>query len=258
MPPSMVDRPTGLRYGKFMKLIFPRMLFLLWVTGCATSPPAPFHPETLGNQALLGVLVEPSTPEDTAVQAARVLRQRSLLPAEVSRIVDALPGARSETLRQEMLGVVVAKKATEHYAGLVGRIGEAPSAESAAAYLHSARALLPKSPRLRDDLRQVALHDPRPLLRTEAARFLVSDFPKDAAAVFCEALASETSATLATFLAEYLAARGGTECLELLTDISNDLERPYTPDDFLGPSFGAESVRAAAVRGVERLRRERQ
>ena len=90
--------------------------------------------------------------------------------------------------------------------------------------------------------------------RARAARLIANAFPEYAERLFIKALETETSASAATLMCEFLAQQGTDKSLPVLDEIANNVTRVYQPDRHLDVKTTAESVRAAAVRGVERLR----
>jgi len=89
--------------------------------------------------------------------------------------------------------------------------------------------------------------------RARAAKLVATTFPEYAERLFVRALEKETSASAATLMCEFLAQKGSAACLPTLEEIANNVTQKYKADKHLGIKTDAESVRAAAVRGVERL-----
>jgi hypothetical protein len=232
----------------------PTLLLCILFSGCALlRPKNPFDPSTLGTQALVDLVASPDTREKVVTASLRELSARNLSPQEASTLSASLP-TQKQDVRWEILSMLIAKKMTHLYPEMITRSRETADTLTAVAYLHTASALMPASPLLRNDLGTFLLEGGSPELRVHAAKFLVERFPREAEHFFIQALEKENSATVATYMTMFLAEKGTAESLPLLTRLSNDLDRRFTDDKLLGPACNTETVRAAAVRGVERLR----
>lgn len=215
-----------------------------------------FDPETWGTRALISVLHDPQRSVEDAQKAAKALADRRMGEEDGRYLMEAAMQHPSEEVKLEILTTIGARGLRYLYPILMAFVAEAASPPIAVRALDAGVALASGDPELYQDLSRLLLTAEKPEVRVRAGMQLTKRFPFESEPVFIEALEDEVSASVAAMMTEYLALKGTRKSLPVLEDVSNDIQRVYLEDDFLGKTFTAESVRGGAVKAVQRLRGE--
>lgn len=213
-----------------------------------------YDPSTYGTAALMETIGSTESTTGDSEGAAKELAKRKLSKTDGQTMLGLLKDQKNRKTRLALLRTMAAQNMTYLRDDLVAYVPTAPDAETATEAAMTVVALTADSAAAFDFAKTTLLTGAFPQLRARAARLLAGSFPTEAESLFIQALDKETSASAATFMCEFLAQKGGSASFEILDKIGNDVTRPYQTDEFLGVKTTAETVRAAAVRGAERLR----
>lgn len=233
-------------------------LVSLLVSSCSTvsnlvGKPT-YDPASYGTGALIDTIQSPESNSTDAAAAAKQLAQRNLSEAEGRELMDTLLALKNWKVRVALLQTMATKQMTYLREDLAAYAMEAPDSESAVEAAVTVVALTSDQLAAAKFAGKLLLQGTYPAQRARAARLIANTFPEYAEKLFIKALEKETSASAATLMCEYLAQKGGSASLPVLDGIANDVTRIYQTDNFLDVKTTSESVRAAAVRGAERLR----
>ncbi len=213
-----------------------------------------YDPASYGTAALIETASSPKSVTSDAVAAARQLSKRNLTEEDGAKLLDALLTQRNWKVRVALLETMANKQMTYLRDELAEYALEAPDPETAVQAGVTVMALTSdqeKALKFASGLLSKGLY---PAQRARAARLIANAFPEYAEPLFIKALEDETSASAATLMCEYLAQKGTENSFPVLEEIANNVTRIYQTDKYLDVKTTSESVRAAAVRGVERLR----
>ncbi len=233
---------------------------VLGLCSCATvrniTGKPSFDPASYGTTALIQTVRSPSSNSSDATAAARQLARRAMTEQEGRELMAALRRLKHGKARVAVLETMASLNMTYLREELVEYAQNPPDSASAVAAASTVVALT-DSPR--DVLRfaaDILINGSFPAQRARSARLVATGFPEYAERLFIRALDKETSASAATLMSEFLAQKGTDRSLSILTEIANNVNRRYQADNHLGVKTDADSVRSAAVRGVERIRVE--
>lgn len=238
------------------------LLFPLFLASCTLLKPQPkvtkptYEPATYGTGALISVLLDPETVEPDAMLAAQTLAERRMGKEDGQSLMDAVRMQPYEQVRLEVLNTIGSHQLSYLYPQLMAYVLEAEDPQTAVRSLDAASSVLRKDKPLFEDLSRLLLTAEKPEVRARAGMQLTKRFPYEAEPVLVKALADEQSATVAAMITEYLSLKGTRRSLAVLEQISNDINRVFVEDHFLGKQFTAESVRGGAVQAVQRLRED--
>lgn len=245
-----------------MKTVF---LFLLFGLSACQSPMfsrskpeegPTYDPETFGTRALISILHDPLRSKEDALLAVETLNEREMGREDGVFLMRAAMEHPSEEVKLQILTAIGRQRLRYLYPVLMSFVGEATSAQIAVRALDAAVAVSREDKVLYRDLSRLILTAERAEVRARAGVQLTKRFPFESEEVFVEALEDEASASVASMMTEYLAMKGTRLSLPILEEISNDIERVYATDEFMGKSFTSESVRGGAVQAVQRLRKK--
>jgi hypothetical protein len=232
-------------------------LCALSLSACATMNDlvgkSSYDPASYGTKALLSMVASADSTASDAAAAAKELANRRLTEEEGRQLFQALQAQPKEKVRVAILKTIAAKQLDYLREPVVAYALKAPDEDTAVEAAVTAIALTTEQ---EDALKSAAgflLKGKFPAQRARAAKLVATTFPEYAERLFVRALEKETSASAATLMCEFLAQKGSPACLPTLESIANDVGRKYEADKWLGVKTDSESVRAAAVRGVERL-----
>lgn len=212
-----------------------------------------YDPASYGTKALLSTVGNPDSTSSDATAAARELVNRRLTEDEGRQLFDALQKQSNEKVRVAVLRTISAKQLTYLRSSVASYALKAPDEDSGVEASVTAIALTSEPADALKTAAAFLLKGPYAAQRARAARLVATSFPEYAERLFVKALPTETSASAATLMCEFLAQKGSRACLPTLEEIANNVTKKYKADKHLGVKTDAESVRAAAVRGVERL-----
>ena len=232
---------------------------LPWLTSCASMSSmigkTTYDPASYGTTALIETASSPKSVTSDAVAAARQLAKRNLTEADGAKLMDALLSQKNWKVRVALLQTMAEKQMTYLRDSLAEYALEAPDAETAVAAGVTVMALTADQVEALKFVGGLLLKGTYAAQRARAARVIANAFPEYAERLFIKALETETSASAATLMCEFLAQKGTEKSLPVLDGIANDVARIYQADKYLdNVKTTSESVRAAAVRGAERLR----
>jgi hypothetical protein len=216
-----------------------------------------YDPETYGTGALIEVLLEPKRSEADAMLAARTLAGRSMGKPDGMALMRAVRIQPYEQVRLEVLNTIGTHQLSYLYPHLMSYVLEAEEPQTAVRALDAAASILKQDDPLYEDLSRLLLTAQKPEIRARAGMQLTKRFPYEAEPELIKSLETETSASVAAMLTEYLSQKGTKASLPVLETVSNDINRVYVEDSFLGKTFTADAVRGGAVKGVQRLRGDR-
>ena len=237
------------------------MACALLLTSCATMTAnmtnlvgkSSYDPSSYGTKALLATVANPDSTSSDATAAAKELVNRRLTEEDGQQLFAALQKQSKEKVRVEILRTIAAKQLTYLRPSVASYALKAPDEESGVEASVTAIALTSEPADALKTAAAFLLKGPYAAQRARAARLVATSFPEYAERLFVKALDKETSASAATLMCEFLAQKGSRACLPTLEEIANNVTQKYKADKHLGVKTDAESVRAAAVRGVERL-----
>ncbi|HOR77705.1 MAG TPA: hypothetical protein PLG04_02725 [Anaerolineaceae bacterium] len=214
-----------------------------------------YDPASYGTAALIETASSPKSVTSDAVAAARQLAKRNLTEEEGLKLRDALLAQGNWKVRVALLQTMAEKQMTYLRDDLAEYAMEAPDAETAVQAGVTVMALTSDQEKALKFAGTLLIKGLYPAQRARAARLIANTFPEYAERLFIKALEDETSASAATLMCEFLAQKGTEKSLPVLDGIANDVARIYQADKYLdNVKTTSESVRAAAVRGAERLR----
>ena len=233
----------------------------LWLTSCATMSAnmtnlvgkSSYDPASYGTKALLATVADPDATSSDAAAAAKELVNRRLTEEEGQQLFAALRKQPKEKVRVEILKTIAAKQLTQLRTSVASYALKAPDENTGVEASVTAIALTSEPADALKTAAAFLLKGPYAAQRARAARLVATSFPEYAERLFVKALEKETSASAATLMCEFLAQKGSPACLPTLEEIANNVTKKYKADKHLGIKTDADSVRAAAVRGVERL-----
>lgn len=234
------------------------ILFPLCCASCASMSSlvgrTTYDPASYGTRALIETVRSPKSVTSDAVAAARQLADRNLTEEEGAQLLDALLGHGNRKVRVALLQTMAAKDMRYLRNDLAKFAMDAPDAESAVEAAVTVMLLTDDQMEALKFVGRLLLQGKYPAQRARAARLIANAFPEYAERLFIKALDEETSASAATLMCEFLAQKGTVKSLPVLDGIANNVTRIYQTDNYLEVKTTSESVRAAAVRGAERLR----
>lgn len=213
-----------------------------------------YDPASYGTTALIQTVRSPKSNSSDSTTAARQLALRNLSEKEGRELMTALVEHKDWRTRVALLKTMQAKQMTYLRDELAAYSLKAPDAETAVEASATVVALTADSTEALTFSTALLMNGKYPEVRARSARLITTNFPESAEEIFSDALKNETSASAATFMCEFLAQKGSAKSLQLLDEIANNVNRQFKADNLLGVKTSAESVRAAAVRGAERLR----
>lgn len=213
-----------------------------------------YDPSSYGTAALIETVRSPQSVTSDATAAAKQLAQRTLSEEEGRELMDVLQENKNWKVRVALLQTMAAKHMTYLREDLAAYALEAPDSETAVAAATTVVELTSDQVEVLRFSTKLLIASAYPAARARSARLIADAFPEYAERVFVKALDEETSASSATLMCEFLAQKGSSECLPVLDEIANNVTRVYQIDNYLGVKTTSESVRAAAVRGSERLK----
>lgn len=233
----------------------------LLLTSCATMTAnmtnligkSSYDPASYGTQALLTTVANPDSTSSDSIAAAKELVNRRLTEEEGQQLFAAVKKQSKSKVRVAILRTIAAKQLTYLRSSVASYALQAPDEDTGVEASITAITLTSEP---EDALKTAAaflLKGTYAAQRARAARLVATSFPEYAERLFVKALEKETSASAATLMCEFLAQKGSRACLPTLEKIANNVTQKYKADKHLGIKTDAESVRAAAVRGVERL-----
>ncbi len=233
----------------------------LLLTSCATMSAnmanlvgkSSYDPASYGTKALLATVADPDATASDATAAAKELVQRRLAEDEGQQLFEALKKQSKAKVRVAILQTIAAKRLAYLRTSVAAYAVKAPDEDTGVEASVTAIALTEEPADALKTAAAFLLKGPYAAQRARAARLVATSFPEYAERLFVKALEKETSASAATLMCEFLAQKGSDACLPTLEGIANNVAQKYTADKHLGIKTDAESVRAAAVRGVERL-----
>ena len=215
---------------------------------------ATYDPTSYGTGALIQTVASPESVTSDAVAAARELANRNLTGKDGAQLMEALLSQKNAKVRVALLQTMAARQMTFLRNDLKKYALDAPDPQSAVEAGVTVMSLMEDQAEALKFSAAMLLKGLYPAQRARAARLIANAFPEYAEQLFIRALKDETSASAATLMCEYLAQKGTSKSLPILNDIANDITRVYQADKYLdNVKTSADSVRAAAVRGVERL-----
>lgn len=231
---------------------------LPWLSSCASMSSmigkTTYDPASYGTAALIETASSPKSVTSDAVAAAKQLAKRNLTEAEGRSLLDALLAQQNWKVRVALLQTMAEKQLVYLRDDLAAYALDPPDSESAVESGVTVMALTADQQQALKFAGKLLLQGKYPAQRARAARLVANAFPEYAERLFIKALETENSASAATLMCEFLAQKGTEASLSVLDGIANNVTRVYQPDRHLDVKTTAESVRAAAVRGVERLR----
>lgn len=229
----------------------------LSLASCATMSDlvgkSSYDPSSYGTKALLETVASEDSTASNAAAAAQELANRRLSPEEGQQLFNALKTQKKEKVRIAILQTISAKQLTYLCKPVAAYALKAPDDDTGVEAAVTAVSLTSDPDEALKMAAAFLLKGPYAAQRARAARLIATTFPGAAEKLFIQALKTETSASAATLMCEYLAQKGTPDSLPTLEAIANDVGKKYEADKWLGVKTDADSVRAAAVRGVERL-----
>lgn len=232
-------------------------LCVLSLSSCATMSDlvgkSSYDPASYGTKALLETVSSANSTGSDAAAAAQELANRRLTPEEGMQLFNALKTQKKEKVRIAILQTIAQKQLTYLRNPVAAYALKAPDDDTGVEAAVTAVALTSDPEEALKMSAAFLLKGPYAAQRARAARLVATTFPEAAEKLFVRALKTETSASAATLMCEFLAQKGTPDCLATLEGIANDVEKKYEADKWLGVKTDSDSVRAAAVRGVERL-----
>lgn len=225
--------------------------------GCASMTDlvgkSSYEPASYGTKALLNMVASSESTGSDAAAAAKELATRRLTEEDGQQLFEALQNQQKEKVRVAILKTIAAKQLDYLREPVASYALTAPDEDTAVEASVTAIALTTEPSDALKSAAAFLLKGKFAAQRARAAKLIATSFPEYAERLFVRALEKETSASAATLMCEYLAQKGSPSCLPTLEDIANDVGKKYQADKWLGVKTDSESVRAAAVRGVERL-----
>ena len=188
--------------------------------------------------------------------AVETLAEREMGRQDGQLLMRAAMEHPSQEVKIEILTAIGMQRLRYLYPVLIAFVTEAETPQIAVRSLDAAVAVATEDKVLYRDLSRMTLTAERAEVRARAGMQLTKRFPFESEPVFIEALEEETSASVAAMMTEYLAMKGTRKSLSILEEISNDIDRAFVADEFLGKTFTAELVRGGAVQAVQRLRKQ--
>ena len=213
-----------------------------------------YDPSSYGTGALIETIRSPKSVASDATAAANQLAKRSLTEEEGHELMAALLELRSSKPRVALLQTMAAKQMTYLRDNLVDYALDAPDPDTAVQAGVTVMELTSDQAEAMKFAARLLLEGTYDAQRARAARLIAAAFPEQAERLFIKSLDKETSASAATLMCEFLAQKGTSASLPVLDGIANNVTRVYHADNYLDVKTTSESVRAAAVRGAERLR----
>jgi hypothetical protein len=243
---------------KQFMFVFAGMLVCCLLMSCKTisgvmGKPS-YDPSTYGTEALIETIRSTKSTGGDSEGAAKELANRKLSRTDGQTLLGLLQDQKNRKTRLALLKTMVAQNMTYLRDDLAAYISKAPDAATATEAAMTVVAFTEDAGAALAFTKTTLLEGAFPELRARSAKLLAGSFPAEAESLFIQALEKETSASSATFMCEFLAQKGGSGSFEILKKIANDVTRPYQTDNYLGVKTTTETVRAAAVRGAERLR----
>lgn len=230
---------------------------VLLLTSCASMTnlvgKSSYDPTSYGTKALLSTVSDPDSTGSDAAAAAKELKNRRLTEDDGQQLFAALKKQSKAKVRVAILQTIAAKQLTYLRTSVAAYALKAPDEDTGVEASITAIALTEEPTDALKTAAAFLLKGPYAAQRARAARLIATSFPEYAERLFVKALEKETSASAATLMCEFLAQKGSAACLPTLEEIANNVTQKYKADKHLGIKTDAESVRAAAVRGVERL-----
>lgn len=232
-------------------------LCVLSLASCATMSDwvgkSSYDPSSYGTKALLETVGSPDSTGSDAAAAAAELANRRLTEEEGQQLFGFLKTQKKLKVRLVILQTIAAKQLTYLRNPVAAYALKAPDDDTGVEAAVTAIALTTDPEEALKISAAFLLKGPYAAQRARAARLIATTFPDSAERLFIRALKTETSASAATLMCEFLAQKGSYDSLPTLEAIANDVTKEYKADKWLEVKTDSDSVRAAAVRGVERL-----
>lgn len=232
-------------------------LCVLSLASCATMSDwvgkSTYDPTSYGTKALLETVGSPESTGSDAAAAAAELANRRLTEEEGQQLFNYLKTQKKEKARLAILQTIAAKQLTYLRNPVAAYALKAPDDDTGVEAAVTAISLTSDPEEALKMSAAFLLKGPYAAQRARAARLVAMTFPDSAEKLFIRALKTETSASAATLMCEFLAQKGTQDSLPTLEAIANDVTKEYQADKWLDVKTDSASVRAAAVRGVERL-----
>ncbi len=230
------------------KLVLIAAMLSMFFASCST-----FNPAAVGTDALVTMTGSSDAKTSDAKKAALHLSDRKLSEADGRKIMTSLQSQNDADVCVALLKTINVKKMTYLREDLENYLLKSHPAKVTAEAANTILSMITE-PNEALALGVKLIPNEHAEVRARAAQLLVKFPVETVEPLFIKALETESSATVATYMCEFLAQKGTEASLPILNKIANDTNRKFTSDKYLNISAQADSVRAAAVRGAERLK----